>query len=237
MKFNPQRQIVKYDGVGEQIKFDVKVNAKLIAILSDGIYSDKVLAVVRELSANARDSHIEAGNINKPFDIRLPTTFNCQFEIRDYGVGLSPERLREVYCTYGESTKEESNDYTGMLGIGSKVPFCYHTKSCTIESFHDGTHYIYSAHIGEDGLPTMAKLCENPTTEPNGVKIIIPCNQGDIYNFQTATQKIYPWFEPKPVISGTKLDIPKIESILVGDSKWELRKTVYGVTNGLYAVM
>jgi hypothetical protein len=237
MKFTPQRHYVKYENTGEEQKFDVKVNAKLIAILSDGIYSDKVLAVIRELSANARDSHIENGNLSAPFDIKLPTTFDCQFSIRDYGVGLSPERIREVYCTYGASTKDDNNNYTGMLGIGSKVPFCYNSKTCTIESFCDGTHTIYSAHIGPDGLPTLVKMTETPSTEPSGVKIVIPVAQGDIHNFIVAAQNIFTWFTPKPKFIGSQPTIPKIEILLKGDSDWELRKTDYNVHAGAVAIM
>jgi hypothetical protein len=237
MKFTPQRQLIKYENVGESLNFDVKVNAKLIAILSDGIYSDKVLAVVRELSANARDSHIENNNLNTPFDISLPTIFNQQFIIRDYGVGLSPERIKDVYCTYGESTKDTSNNFTGMLGIGSKVPFCYHTKSCTIESFYGGKHYIYSAHIGEDGIPKLVKIGENDTTEPTGVKIIIPTLQADINNFTNAAVKVFTWFDVKPNFLTNKIQIPKIEVLLKGDTNWELRKNNYGIINDAVAVM
>lgn len=237
MKFNSQRQIVKYDGVLEENEFQIKMGPKIFSILSGAIYSDVVLAIVRELSQNARDSHKEAKNDKTPFEVTLPTTWNCQFIIRDYGVGLSPDRIKQVFLTYGESTKDSSNDYIGMLGIGAKVPFAYHTKSFTLESWFDGTHTIYSAHIGEDLLPKLVKMSETPSTEKPGVKIVIPVIQTDIYNFQEAAKKVYTWFEPKPKINGTVLNIPKIESILKGDSEWELRKADYNIYSGAMAVM
>lgn len=237
MKFNSQRQIVKYDGVLEENQFQIQMGPKIFSILSGAIYSDVVLAIVRELSQNAKDSHKEAGNEKVSFDVTLPTTWNCQFIIRDYGVGLSPDRVKEVFTTYGASTKDGSNDYVGMLGIGAKCPFAYHTKSFTLESWHGGIHYIYSAHIGEDLLPKFVKMTEEPSTEKSGVKIIIPCNQGDIYNFNEAAKKVYTWFDPKPKISGGVVNIPKIESILKGDSEWELRKNDYNIHGGAMAVM
>jgi hypothetical protein len=53
------------------------------------MYSRKVCAVIRELSTNARDSHVAAGTMDKPFKVHLPTFSEQYFSIRDYGIGLS----------------------------------------------------------------------------------------------------------------------------------------------------
>ena len=44
----------------------------IMGILRSQIYSDKLLAVIREYSTNAADANIEAGNSN-PIDVQLPT--------------------------------------------------------------------------------------------------------------------------------------------------------------------
>jgi hypothetical protein len=41
--------------------FTIKATPKAFSILSDGLYSDPKLAIVRELGCNAYDSHVAAG--------------------------------------------------------------------------------------------------------------------------------------------------------------------------------
>lgn len=55
--------------------FMVAMTPKTFEILSSTIYSDKVLAVLRELSTNAYDSHVENGNPDEPFQVQLPSAF------------------------------------------------------------------------------------------------------------------------------------------------------------------
>ena len=51
--------------------YSIDATAKAFAILSDGLYSNKILAVVRELSTNAYDSHVAAGCPERPL------TYTC----------------------------------------------------------------------------------------------------------------------------------------------------------------
>lgn len=169
MQLTQQRNPVQITGDNVKTQqFKIQFNAKMSKILSDGLYSDKILAIIRELSTNAYDSHVAAGKATTPFHVTLPSSFNPQFIIEDFGVGLSPEQVNNIYTVYGASDKEDSNTAIGCLGLGSKTPFSYNTRSCTIESRVDGMCYIYSAFIGENGLPTLAAL-GNPhaTTKEN----------------------------------------------------------------------
>ncbi len=43
----------------------------------------------------------------------------------DFGVGLSPTRVRDVFCSYLKSTKEATNNVIGAFGIGSKSGLSY----------------------------------------------------------------------------------------------------------------
>lgn len=69
--------------------FQIASTGEAFKILSDKMYSFKVRAVIRELSTNARDSHVAAGTMDKPFRVHLPTFSEQYFSIRDYGIGLS----------------------------------------------------------------------------------------------------------------------------------------------------
>ena len=43
----------------------------------------------------------------------------------DFGVGLSPSRVKDVFCSYLKSTKEETDNVIGAFGIGSKSCLAY----------------------------------------------------------------------------------------------------------------
>lgn len=185
---------------GKYLKsFEIKKSAKLFKILSDGIYSDKISAVVRELSTNAVDSHIAAGN-ESYFDVYAPTYNSPYFIIRDYGVGLSPEAVEKVYTVYGESDKENSNDFIGCLGLGSKTPFCYNTRSAKITSYYNGKEYSYVAKLESDGYPKISLISEKSTNEHNGVKIEVEVDPSDFSNFYTTINNIYTYFRIKPKV-------------------------------------
>lgn len=52
-----QRMIMRGGDVEQEHNFTIKASAKAFSILAGNLYSDKPLAIVRELSANAYDSH------------------------------------------------------------------------------------------------------------------------------------------------------------------------------------
>src|SRR5688572_3649345 len=77
--------------------------AHILSILRDRLYTNKVLAVLREYSANAWDAHVDAGKADVPIKVVLPTKLDPSLIIRDYGKGLSEEEIFEVYVKYGAS--------------------------------------------------------------------------------------------------------------------------------------
>jgi|GEM_PF-5755908 len=97
--------------------------------MSSRLYSDKVRAVLRELSCNAWDAHIAADKSDVPFDIHLPTDFEPWFEVKDYGTGMSHRDIVDLFCTYFGTNKSDSDKFIGALGLGSKSPFCLTIKN------------------------------------------------------------------------------------------------------------
>ncbi len=181
--------------------FRIKASRKAFEILSAGLYSDKVRAIIRELSTNAADAHVSAGKKDEPFEVHLPNQLEPWFAVTDYGTGLSDEAMHSVYTTYFESDKTDSNEYTGCLGLGSKSPFSY-TDSFTVESRHNGIKRIYNAYLNEDGLPSIVRLAEEGTDEPNGLTVKFPVRSGDFREFYTKAEETLKWFRVRPVISG-----------------------------------
>jgi hypothetical protein len=187
-------------GVRSESGFTIAQTSKMFKILSDSLYSDKVMAVIRELSTNAYDSHISAGNKN-PFKVVLPNSANPNFIVRDYGTGLSQTDMENLYTTYGASNKNDSNDFVGCLGLGSKSPFAY-SKSFTTSSYFDGKKYTYVAAIDDSGVPTLNLFSVSDTSEPNGLEISFAVKQHDFSEFTQKAIRIFHYFKMKPIIEG-----------------------------------
>ena len=148
------------------------------------------------------DSHVAAGCKDTPFDVHLPNTLEPHFSIRDYGTGLSHEQVTNIYTTYFESTKTNSNAFIGALGLGSKSPFSY-TDNFTVIAIQNGRKGIYTAFINEAGVPSIAQMLEEATDEPAGVEVKFAVN--DRYDFDKFAQEaaiVYKFFSLKPVVSG-----------------------------------
>lgn len=147
----------------------------IVTILSSNLYSEPENSFIRETVSNAYDSHIEAGT-DKPIIIQISTEKHS-ITIRDYGTGLSPERVKEVYCNIGSSTKRESNAYLGAFGIGHLSALSC-TDAMHVQSYYNGTMYYYI--VSKSGNSITTNLIQTSSTdEPNGVAITI---QG-IYDF------------------------------------------------------
>lgn len=217
---------VQRGGVQSENTFTIKATSKAFDILSSGLYSDKIKAIVRELSCNAHDSHVAAGKANKPIEVKLPTYLDHTFYVKDFGLGLSHEGVTQLYTTYFESTKTESDDYIGQLGLGSKSPFSY-AATFTVESRFNGVKRVYTCFKNEAGLPAISLMGEENTNEMNGVTVSLAVKREDVDKFNEAARKVFMYFNPKPVIKGQTDWTPyKIKHTIAG-TNWKIRETDY----------
>lgn len=196
-------------------KFSIRESAKSFSILSSNLYQKKIKAIIRELACNARDSRIAAG-FSEDFSIHLPTKMEPEFSIKDEGVGLSHDEVMHLYTTYFESTKNDSNQFIGALGIGSKSPFSY-TENFTVTAIKDGHRGIYSAFINEVGVPSIVCMLKESTRESNGVEIKIPVKQKDHSEFYQESIEVFKWFDIKP---SCNIDLPD-------DHSYEIKHEYY----------
>jgi hypothetical protein len=194
----------------------------IATILQDTLYTDKILAPIREYSTNASDAHVEAGTPLRPILIKLPNRFQPTFAVRDFGPGMDEDRIWNVFCNYGESTKRCTNGQVGMLGIGSKSAFAY-GKSFTIVSFLNGTRRTYACHIGGSTQGDFVEMAVEPTTEENGLEIQIPVSVNDIQSFIDRSAKFFAHWEVTPEFTGATMDIAKAEKLFEGDG-WYMAK-------------
>jgi len=186
-------------------QFKIKASKKAFSILSSQLYSNKILAVCREISCNAVDSHIACGKSDIPIHIHLPNKLEPFFAVQDFGTGISHENIYNIYATYFESTKTETNEQTGCLGLGSKSPFSY-SDSFLVTSIFEGVKRIYNAYFNEQDTPAIALMSTENTTEINGVTVQIPVEEKDFLTFAMEVKKACRFFKVKPEISGGSID-------------------------------
>lgn len=189
-------------------KYSIQSTGKAFQILSNALYQHKVKAVVREISCNAYDAHIDAGTTSTPFTVSLPSKEDPHFRVRDFGIGLAEDKFVEVYTTYFGSSKADSNDHTGGLGLGSKTPFIM-SKTFTVHSYYQGKEYMWHSYVNDNGEPDVVLLSTKDTTEPNGLLVIVPIGhtqseteQNALFReFQGEAQVIYKWFDVLPTVT------------------------------------
>ena len=202
MKTSVAATVLERGGLAGEKSFGIVFDAKMAKILSSQLYSDSVTAIIRELSCNAYDAHIQGGNSDEPFEVHLPNSLEPWFSVQDWGVGLNPQQISDVYTVYGCSTKTESNDVIGQLGLGSKSPFSY-TDAFVVTSVQNGIKHTYSMFKDELGMSNCAALgTGEKTTERNGVRVEIPVNKYDFNEFNQKAARVFKWFEKPPRIVG-----------------------------------
>lgn len=216
----PQVEVrsVHSSGVSSAGAFGMKAenSAHIFGILRNQLYSNKVLAVLREYSANAWDEHRAAGIPDRPIQVSIPTVLEPTLRIRDYGRGLSEEDVFGVYTQYGSSTKRQSDDVVGCLGIGSKSAFAY-ADTFTVTSWHGGLKSIYVAVLDESNVGTMSLLWRGPcAASETGIEIAIPVQIEDIPLFQRESLGLFEHFNPQPQINITVPASPRKERSIHG---------------------
>lgn len=224
MILTQEKQQVEITGFDENESklFNIKQNRQMFDLLSSNIYSDKITACLREYSCNALDSHIAAGRAELPFTVHLPNHFEPWFSVRDYGVGLSHDQVMNLYTTYGESSKTNSNDFVGALGLGSKSAFAY-SDQFTVTARYDGAMRQYSAYVNEDGTPCIMMLSEEPTDECNGVEIYMAVAEKDFDQFAKKAATVFFRFPVTPEITGNVIEMPVVKYV-VDKPEYKLRE-------------
>src|SRR5665213_3254503 len=118
MKLNEAKPFFESSQDLEEHFFSIQDQGMLFDILRSKMYSNPILAICREISSNARDAHREAGKPELPIEIHLPLGLEPYYSIKDYGPGISPDRMINIFIKYTASTKREDNMQTGGFGLG-----------------------------------------------------------------------------------------------------------------------
>lgn len=161
-------------------------------LLTSNLYSRPLESFLRETVANAYDSHIEAGTdeyIIMCIEELDYGAYSSKFKIsiRDFGTGLSPERFDTVYKNIGSSTKRESNDFIGMMGIG-RLSALSVVDVANVTSYYNNVKYSYLMYKNNGGI-NIDKMSETPGEYKDGMEIMIECSVRD-YDLRDAICKL-----------------------------------------------
>ena len=180
------------DSIG--MSLDLDSAQVLMQMLSKNLYSDSIGSTIRECASNALDSHRRAGTTDPIIVSFKPNKdSNYEFSVEDFGIGLDADDVRNIISKYGKSTKRNSANELGMMGLGFKAPLAY-CSSFYFVCRKNGVERKYMMYEGEE-VNTIDLLYEALTTERNGVKVIVPVRYYDRHSFITKINEQLAYFE------------------------------------------
>lgn len=201
------------DGIeSTDFEMDKENTSMMFTLLSDKMYSNKIGSIVREVTSNCFDSHIEAG-VDQPVVIRFIKTKNNEdsegygdFVFQDFGVGISPDRMKNIVSKYGASTKRHGDNEIGGFGLGFKSPWAY-SDSFQVITRYEGIEYHYILYKGQKA-PGYSVVSKKETEKENGTKVVISVKtEEDYLKFIDEMKKQLKYFDQILYI-----DIPEIDS-------------------------
>jgi hypothetical protein len=200
------KQEIESTTAQKKMRLSEHASSMVFQLFTKNVYSNPIGTVVREITSNCFDSHVEAG-VNFPVIVRKgfePESEMHYISFIDSGVGMSPDRVENIYGVYFESTKRVDNTQIGGFGIGGKTPLAYKRSTGTGDHEYDnsfyvitnynGTRYYYMMYEGQDA-PIISLLHEEPTTERNGTEVRVPILLSDLPNFAKECVRQLYYFE------------------------------------------
>ena len=181
----------------------------ILSVLRHKMYSNPIKIIAQEIMCNARDAHREVGKEDVPISITLPTDNHPYLHIRDFGPGISPKRMKNIFVAYGNSTKTSNDDQTGGFGLGGKTPLAYSDSFDIVTITPEMDMMVrrhYRAYIDESRIGNMALKDSTVTDEPQGTDIIIPIESYDFPKFFEAVREAASWWDTK-YVEGVKPEI------------------------------
>jgi len=202
-----QHGIVEDDTI--KMSLDIESSSFLMQMLSKNLYSDAIGSICREICSNALDSHRNA-KTNKPIIVNFGSVDGkYEFSVEDFGLGLDDEDVKNIISKYGKSTKRADNQAIGMFGLGFKVGLAYNSSFFFI-CRKNGIERKYMMYENQSEN-SIDLLYESKTTEPNGVKVIIPVEYYDRYSFVSKIKEQLCYFE---TVHFNVADVPNDFTIL-----------------------
>lgn len=228
MKLPENNITVESSGQFTEIKSTIGNLSIVFDILRNKLYSNVIESITREISCNGRDANREVNKGDVPIEIHFPNAFDNNYKICDNGPGISPERVNNIYKAYGNSTKRDSNAFTGAFGLGSKTPLAYTNQFTIITTNQENNTtvtrtYIYYIDKSNEGIISL--VSEQNLNLPTGTSIIIPVQDKDVQAFIDGTIKSTQYWPVRPLLFGISppIEYPQTVGDLIAESKnWKI---------------
>jgi hypothetical protein len=220
--------IEKSENFNEE-KFGIGNVGFILNILRNKLYSNVIESACREYASNGRDAHREIGTPDRPIEIHFPNAFESNFSVKDYGIGIGPQRMTKVFLQYGNSTKRNDNSQLGGFGLGAKLFMGYSDQFSIITTSKDGggvnTKRTYILFIDSSQEGRLNLVNEEITNEPTGTEVICAVQDNDIQAFIDGTLKSTQYWEVKPLFFGLNQipEYPQTVGDLIAESgTWKI---------------
>lgn len=194
--------VVSKDFASRKFRISSKGIVNVLNIIRKQMYANPIRIIVQEYANNARDAHVANKCKDRPIQITCPTELSPYLKIRDFGKGMSPEEIDEVFVAYGESTKTETDDQIGGFGVGAKSAFAY-CDAFEVTTICEGIKYIYSAYIDSTEVGEMPLIDSYETDEESGTLISIPIELKDIPKIVSAISFVSEYWDLRPDVIGS----------------------------------
>lgn len=147
-------------------------------------------AVVRELVTNAIDSHTIAG-VDAPIEIHRPTAEEPFFTVTDYGIGMTPDDMVNIYANY-TSGKIGNKAVSGKFGIGAKSVYAVAGRFTALAVKNGiATDMVFA--LQPNKAPGSAVVSVTETTASDGVRLSIPVDPEKLTTWDTAVTSVITW--------------------------------------------
>jgi len=234
--------IEKSEIIGKTVtqQFDIGDQAMIIEFMSKTIYSNPLKIVVQEYISNARDAHIEIGKGDIPVKVKLPNRFDPTLSFRDFGPGISPDRMKNVFIRYGVSTKRNNNNESGSFGLGAKSWIAYtdsfnirtiakENGELTLRNYSVIKERGLSPRLVEFGDPTVIDINDPGIPDEDkqtGTTISANIKPEDFESIAQNLISITEFWKVRPLIIGSANTIPQYKNI-----KWAYEGTNWKISN------
>ena len=150
------------------------------------LYADRRLAVVREYVSNAVDATRVAGS-TAPVQVTSPTELEPNLIVTDAGIGMSAAEVEATFLAFAASTKRDSNDQIGGLGVGAKSALTV-AESFLVDTIKGGRRTLVRA---ARDLTHQVLLADAPSDLPNGTTITVAVEvTGQIDKWNTVIREV-----------------------------------------------
>lgn len=214
MKMQEHNNKLQTNVESETQNFGIGDASVVIEILRNRLYENKVQTLTQEYICNARDAMREVGKGNT-FEVTVPTHLSPVFKVRDFGPGISIDRMKSVFIMYGASTKRGTNNQTGGFGIGAKSAWSY-TDSFTVVTVVDKVKRSYVAHTGTNNNGRLDLVSTEDTAEENGTEIQVAVNTYDVEEFRNAILRAVYFWDEKPILKGISETPVTVSGVKIG---------------------